>query len=68
MKVDMSPKAIENRLKLVGELTKACLRIRRESLKTGLNEKYRSSTKAQLQFDYENNVVLALQNGSSDAQ
>lgn len=25
MKVDMSPKAIENRLKLVGELTKACL-------------------------------------------
>lgn len=68
MKVDMSPKSIENRLKLVGELTKACLQIRRESLKIGLNEKYRSSTKAQLQRDYENNVVLALQNGSSDAQ
>ena len=31
MKVDMSPKAIENRLKLVGELTKACLLIRRNS-------------------------------------
>jgi len=29
MKVDMSPKAIENRLKLVGELTKACLLLRR---------------------------------------
>lgn len=28
MKIDMSPKAIENRLKLVGELTKACLLIR----------------------------------------
>lgn len=32
MKVDMSPKAIENRLKLVGELTKACLLIRQNSL------------------------------------
>jgi hypothetical protein len=32
MKVNMSPKAIENRLKLVGELTKACLLIRRNSL------------------------------------
>ncbi len=32
MKVDMSPRAIENRLKLVGELTKACLLIRRNSL------------------------------------
>ncbi len=31
MKVDMSPKAIENRLKLVGELTKACLLIRQNS-------------------------------------
>lgn len=29
MKVDMSPTAIENRLKLVGELTRACLLIRR---------------------------------------
>ncbi len=32
MKVDMSPQAIENRLKLVGELTKACLLIRRNIL------------------------------------
>lgn len=32
MKVDMSPKAIENRLKLVGELTRACLLIRKNSL------------------------------------
>ncbi len=32
MKVDMSPKAIENRLKLVGELTKACLLVRKNSL------------------------------------
>lgn len=32
MKVDMSPQAIENRLKLVGELTKACLLLRRNSL------------------------------------
>ncbi len=32
MKVDMSPEAIENRLKLVGELTKAGLLIRRNSL------------------------------------
>jgi hypothetical protein len=31
MKVDMSPKAIENRLKLVGELTRACLLLRRHS-------------------------------------
>jgi hypothetical protein len=31
MKVDMSPKAIENRLRLVGELTKACLLIRQNS-------------------------------------
>lgn len=34
MKVDMSPKAIENRLKLVGELTKACLLIRQNILVT----------------------------------
>ena len=32
MKVDMSPKAIENRLRLVGELTKACLMIRQNSM------------------------------------
>jgi hypothetical protein len=32
MKIDMSPKAIENRLKLVGELTKACLFIQRNTL------------------------------------
>jgi len=32
MKVDMSPTAIENRLKLVGELTKACLLLRQNSL------------------------------------
>jgi hypothetical protein len=31
MKVDMSPKAIENRLKLVGELTRACLLLRLNS-------------------------------------
>ncbi|HQU85909.1 MAG TPA: hypothetical protein PKY59_22475 [Pyrinomonadaceae bacterium] len=31
MKIDMSPKAIENRLKLVGELTKACLLIGKSS-------------------------------------
>lgn len=37
MKVDMSPKAIENRLKLVGELTKACLLIRQNSLQTRNN-------------------------------
>lgn len=49
MKVDMSPKAIENRLKLVGELTKACLLIRQNSLedikeerKTGNFEDYSS--------------------------
>ncbi len=38
MKIDMSPKAIENRLKLVGELTKACLLIRRNTL-SKTNEK-----------------------------
>ncbi len=32
MKVDMSPQAIENRLKLVGELARACLLLRRNSL------------------------------------
>ncbi len=37
MKVDMSPKAIENRLKLVGELTKACLLIRQNSLQKQIN-------------------------------
>ena len=36
MKVDMSPQAIENRLRLVGELTRACLLLRQNSLrKTG---------------------------------
>lgn len=39
MKVDMSPKAIEDRLKLVGELTKACLLIRLNSLETNSNPK-----------------------------
>jgi hypothetical protein len=38
MKVDMSAKAIENRLKLVGELTKACLLIRRNSLEKNKKE------------------------------
>ncbi len=39
MKVDMSPTAIENRLKLVGELTRACLMLRRgsENNLTGTN-------------------------------
>lgn len=37
MKIDMSPKAIENRLKLVGELTKACLLLRQNSLKEKQN-------------------------------
>ncbi len=32
MKIDMSPNAIENRLKLVGELTKVCLLVRKDSL------------------------------------
>jgi hypothetical protein len=32
VKVEMSPQAIENRLKLVGELTKACLLMRRNSM------------------------------------
>ncbi len=31
MKVDMSPTAIENRLKLVGELTRVCLLLRRRT-------------------------------------
>lgn len=39
MKVDMSPQAIENRLKLVGELTKACLLIRQNSLEIESNPK-----------------------------
>ncbi|MCW5961746.1 MAG: hypothetical protein KIS76_16415 [Pyrinomonadaceae bacterium] len=39
MKVDMSPKAIEDRLKLVGQLTKACLMIRRGSLENKSNSK-----------------------------
>ena len=34
----MSPRAIENRLKLVGELTKACLLIRQNSLRKEENE------------------------------
>lgn len=38
MKIDMSPKAIENRLKLVGELTKACLLMRQNTL-SKTNEK-----------------------------
>lgn len=33
MKVEMSATAIENRLRLVGELTKACLRLRQQSHK-----------------------------------
>jgi hypothetical protein len=39
MKVNMSPKAIENRLKLVGELTKACLLIRQNSSVKNLQAK-----------------------------
>ena len=35
MKVNMSPEAIENRLKLVGELTKACLLLGQNKLKNG---------------------------------
>ena len=38
MKVDMSPEAIENRLKLVGELTRACLLLGRNSLKNAKAE------------------------------
>lgn len=33
MKVNMSPEAIENRLKLVGELTRACLLLGQNKLK-----------------------------------
>lgn len=33
MKVDMSPRAVENRLKLVGELTRTCLLLRQAVLK-----------------------------------
>lgn len=39
MKVDMSPKAIEDRLRLVGQLTTACLMIRRNSLENKSNSK-----------------------------
>jgi len=41
MEVDMSPKAIESRLKLVGELTRACLLVRRNSLKKTEKEQER---------------------------
>ncbi len=46
MKVDMSPRAIENRLKLVGELTKACLLLARNKLKN--NNEAKSEMKPQL--------------------
>jgi hypothetical protein len=46
MKVDMSPRAIENRLKLVGELTKACLLLDRNKLKN--NNEVKSGMKPQL--------------------
>jgi hypothetical protein len=41
MKVDMSPKAIENRLRLVGELTRACILLRQNSLKRPDNSEHR---------------------------
>lgn len=44
MKVDMSPEAIENRLKLVGELTKSCLLIRQNTI-SKTNEKTEKSNK-----------------------
>ena len=49
MKVDMSPKAIENRLKLVGELTKACLLIRKNSLQPR-NDTTKDISKNQSQY------------------
>ena len=45
MKVDMSPKAIENRLKLVGELTKACLLIRRQTTELQTDKSQKQPTK-----------------------
>ncbi len=43
MKVNMSPKAIEDRLKLIGELTKACLLIRQNSLKKLKTKEYNNN-------------------------
>lgn len=52
MKIDMSPKAIENRLRLVGELTKACLLIRQNTnSKTNDNLK-RSDEKLNLKSEH----------------
>lgn len=47
MKVNMSPEAIENRLKLVGELTRACLLLGQNKLKNDKKkeQKRRQSTK-----------------------
>lgn len=48
MKIDMSPKAIENRLKLVGELTKACLLMRQNTLsKTNEKSDKKSNSKSE---------------------
>lgn len=43
MKVDMSPNAIGNRLKLVGELIKACLLIRRNSFKKPKTKEFKNN-------------------------
>ncbi len=58
MKVDMSPQAIENRLKLVGEITKACLLIRRNILEKTEKERevkrFESCFQSKLKIVYKN--------------
>jgi len=45
MKVEMSPKAIEDRLKLVGELTKTCTLLRLNKLKRASSKLEKSNIK-----------------------
>ncbi len=60
MKIDMSPKAIENRLKLVGELTKACLLIKQNTISKTNESSKKSDKKLNLKSEYSNKNIIKI--------
>lgn len=60
MKIDMSPKAIENRLKLVGELTKACLLIKQNTISKTNKSSKKSDKKLNLKSEYSNKNIIKI--------
>jgi hypothetical protein len=57
MKIDMSPKAIENRLQLVGELTKACLLIRQNTISKTNEKSKKLDKKLNLKSEQTKNII-----------